>query len=64
MQEELAEQARRLGEQSEVSGQIPGECAAKFKLRLDIPQVRVHMGAVCVTAAYAKRPVERAAKDA
>jgi hypothetical protein len=50
MQEELAGQTRRLGEHSEVSGQIPGECAAKFKLRLDIPQLRVHMGAVCVTA--------------
>jgi hypothetical protein len=49
MQEELAKQARRLGEQSEVSGQIPGECAAKSRLRPDIPQVRVHMGAVCVT---------------
>jgi hypothetical protein len=39
MQEELAEQARRLGEQPEVSGQIPGECAAKSRLRPDIPQV-------------------------
>jgi hypothetical protein len=33
----------------EVSGQIPGECAAKFKLWLGIPQVRGHMGAVCGT---------------
>jgi hypothetical protein len=33
------------------SWKIPGECAAKFKLRLDIPQVRLHMGAVCVTVA-------------
>jgi len=29
---------------------IPGEYAAKFKLWLDIPQVRVYIGAVCVTA--------------
>jgi len=50
MQDELAGQARRLGEQSGVSGQTPGECAAKSRLRLDIPPVRVHMGAVCVTA--------------
>jgi len=63
-QEELAGQARRLGEQSEVSWQIPGECAAKSRLRLDIPQIRMHVGAVCVTAACAKRPMERATKDA
>jgi hypothetical protein len=53
MQQELAEQARRLGEQSDVSGQIPGECAAKSRLRLAIPQVSVHMGAVCVTVGFA-----------
>ena len=64
MRQELAGQARRLGEQSEVSGQIPGECAAKSRLWLDIPQLRGHMGAVCVTAASAKRPMERADKDA
>jgi hypothetical protein len=40
VQEELAGQARRLGEQSEVLGQIAGECAAKSRLWLDIPQVR------------------------
>jgi hypothetical protein len=64
MRQELAGQARRLGEQSEVSGQIPGECAAKSGLRLAIPQVSVHMGAVCVTVACTKRPMERAARDA
>jgi hypothetical protein len=57
MQQEPAGQARRLGEQSEVSGQIPGECTAKSRLRLDIPQVKVHMGAVCGTAACSKRPI-------
>jgi hypothetical protein len=33
---------------SEVSWHSPGECAATFKLWPDIPQLRVHRGAVCV----------------